>query len=40
MLDGEKFVIFFVFVIYIEWMLVLFKLDVVYKSDEIEEIIF
>lgn len=40
MLDGEKFVIFFVFVIYIEWMLVLFKLDVVYKSDEIEEIVF
>lgn len=40
MLDGEKFVIFFVFVIYIEWMLMLFKLDVVYKSDEIEEIVF
>lgn len=40
MFEGEKFVIFFFLVIYIEWILVLIKLDVIYKSDEIEEIIF
>lgn len=39
MFEGEKFVIFFLLVIYIEWILVLIKLDVIYKSDEIEEII-